>query len=85
MNDGDDDVEQLVELLRGVRGYVNFIVYNPVEGVPYHSPSRSRVVEIAQRVNALGMLAKIRDSAGPDADAACGQLRLRDRIKPSCD
>ena len=85
VNDGDDDVEQLVELLRGVRGYVNFIVYNPVEGVPYHSPPRSRVVEIAQRVNALGMLAKIRDSAGPDADAACGQLRLRDRIKPSCD
>ena len=85
VNDSEEDVELLVELLCGVRGYVNFIVYNPVDGLPYVSPPRSRVVEIVKRVNALGMLAKIRDSAGPDADAACGQLRLRDRAKTTCE
>lgn len=85
VNDSDDDIDRLVKLLRGVRGYVNFIVYNPVEGLPYASPPRARIVEIVKRVNALGMLAKIRDSAGPDADAACGQLRLRDRIKSTCE
>lgn len=85
VNDSDEDVELLVELLRSARGYVNFIVYNPVEGVPYRSPPRPRIVEIVQRVNARGMLAKIRDSAGPDADAACGQLRLRDRTQRTCE
>ena len=86
VNDSDEDVELLVELLRGSRGYVNFIRYNPVEGVPFASPPRERIVEIVQRVNALGMLAKIRDSAGPDAEAACGQLRLRDRARVgACD
>lgn len=85
VNDSDEDVELLVELLGSARGYVNFIVYNPVDGLPYRSPPRPRIVEIVQRVNALGMLAKIRDSAGPDADAACGQLRLRDRSPSTCE
>jgi len=84
INDGDDDIEMLVDLLRGARGYVNFIHYNRVDGVPFESPSRERIVEIVQRVNALGILAKIRDSAGPDAEAACGQLRLRDKVKNAC-
>ena len=79
VNDSDTDVEQLCALLRGVRAYVNFIVYNPVEGLPYAAPSRDRIVEIVRAVKANDILATIRDSSGPDAQAACGQLRLRDR------
>ncbi|MCA8952409.1 MAG: radical SAM protein [Planctomycetes bacterium] len=76
VNDGDDDVEALCELLRGVRGYVNFIVYNPVAGLPFAAPSRERIVEIVRRVKRRDILATIRDSSGIDAQAACGQLRL---------
>ena len=79
VNDGDQDVEQLCALLHGVRGYVNFIVYNPVDGLPFAAPDRDRIVEIVRAVKARGILATIRDSSGPDAQAACGQLRLRDR------
>jgi adenine C2-methylase RlmN of 23S rRNA A2503 and tRNA A37 len=32
-------------------------------------------------VKSRGILATIRDSSGPDAEAACGQLRLRDRVQ----
>ena len=77
INDRDEDVEQLCNLLAGVRGYVNFIVYNPVDGLPFTAPSRDRIVAIVRAVKARGILAKIRDSSGPDVDAACGQLRLR--------
>lgn len=77
VNDGDRDVEQLCELLHGVRGYVNFIVYNRVDGLPFAAPSRERIVEMVRAVKARGILATIRDSSGPDAQAACGQLRLR--------
>lgn len=79
INDGDRDVEQLCELLQGVRGFVNFIVYNPVEGLPFAAPQRDRIVAMVRAVKARGILATIRDSSGPDAQAACGQLRLRDR------
>ncbi|MEZ6037253.1 MAG: radical SAM protein [Planctomycetota bacterium] len=79
INDRDEDVEQLCALLAGVRGYVNFIVYNQVDGLPFEAPPRERIVAMARAVKARGILAKIRDSSGPDAEAACGQLRLRDR------
>jgi 23S rRNA (adenine2503-C2)-methyltransferase len=79
VNDGERDVEQLCDLLAGVRGYLNFIVYNAVDGLPFAPPSRERIVEIVRTVKARGILATIRDSSGPDAQAACGQLRLRDR------
>jgi 23S rRNA (adenine2503-C2)-methyltransferase len=79
INDGDRDVDQLCELLAGVRGYLNFIVYNAVDGLPFAPPHRERIVEIVRAVKARGILATIRDSSGPDAQAACGQLRLRDR------
>ncbi|HEX6813437.1 MAG TPA: radical SAM protein [Planctomycetota bacterium] len=80
VNDGDRDVEQLCALLGSVRGYVNFIVYNPVEGLPFTAPPRERIVEIVRAVKARGILATIRDSSGADAQAACGQLRLRGAV-----
>ena len=79
INDSPEDVEKLCDLLQGVRGYVNFIVYNPVDGLSFASPNRERIVAMVNEVKARGILAKIRDSSGPDAQAACGQLRLRDR------
>ena len=79
INDSDQDVDELCALLQGVRGYVNFIVYNPVDGLPFRAPSRERIVAMVRAVKTRGILATIRDSSGPDAEAACGQLRLRDR------
>jgi 23S rRNA (adenine2503-C2)-methyltransferase len=79
INDRDVDADALVALLQGVRGYVNFIVWNPVAGLPFAAPPRERIVALVRRVKAGGVLATIRDSSGPDAEAACGQLRVRDR------
>lgn len=84
INDRDEDVDQLAQLLAGVRGFVNFIVWNPVAEMPFAAPSRERIVEIVRATKARGVLATIRDSSGPDAEAACGQLRLRDRRAASC-
>jgi len=79
VNDSEEDADRLCALLRDVRGYVNFIVWNPVAGLPFAAPPRERIVALVRRVKANGILATIRDSSGPDADAACGQLRLRHR------
>jgi 23S rRNA (adenine2503-C2)-methyltransferase len=79
VNDRDADADALIALLHGVRGYVNFIVWNPVAGLPFAAPPRERIVALVRRVKRGGVLATIRDSTGPDAEAACGQLRLRHR------
>jgi 23S rRNA (adenine2503-C2)-methyltransferase len=83
INDSDQDVDELCTLLQGVRCYVNFIVYNPVDGLPFAAPDRERIVAMVRAVKSRGILATIRDSSGPDAEAACGQLRLRDRVQAS--
>ncbi|MFY9342535.1 MAG: radical SAM protein [Planctomycetota bacterium] len=80
VNDSDQDVDELCALLGGVRGYVNFIVYNPVDGLSFTAPPRERIVAMVRAVKSRGILATIRDSSGPDAEAACGQLRLRERV-----
>jgi 23S rRNA (adenine2503-C2)-methyltransferase len=77
VNDGERDVEALCELLRGVRGYVNFIRWNRVDGLPFEQTAPERAVALAEIVNARGILATIRASTGSDVDAACGQLRRR--------
>src|SRR5262245_44311563 len=43
VNDRDEDADALVALLAGVRGYVNFIVWNPVAGLPFAEIGRAHV------------------------------------------
>lgn len=83
INDSAADADALIGLMQGVYGFVNFIVWNPVAGLPFQAPPRERIVELVRRVKKGGVLATIRDSSGPDAGAACGQLRLRDRTAQS--
>jgi len=82
INDSFADAEALCELLQGVYGLVNFIVWNPVAGLAFAAPPRERIMALVRHVKLRGILATVRDSAGPDADAACGQLRLRHLALP---
>jgi 23S rRNA (adenine2503-C2)-methyltransferase len=83
VNDSDGDADALCDLLqsscvaRGARGYVNFIRWNPVEGMNFTPTSFDRAIELRERVKSRGLLATIRASTGDDVDGACGQLRRR--------
>jgi len=77
INDRDEDVLALVDLVKDVRGYVNFIRWNPVTGLDFQPTSFERAVAIRDAVKARGVLATIRASTGSDVDGACGQLRRR--------
>jgi 23S rRNA (adenine2503-C2)-methyltransferase len=77
VNDGEPEIERLAELLRGVRGYVNVIPYNPVAGAPFRRPPRMRAVQFVRGLKARGVLAAVRWSTASDVDGACGQLRRR--------
>ncbi len=83
VNDGDDEVDGIVALLKGKHAIMNMIPYNAVEGLAFRRPSRARAATIAQALNRRGVLTKLRLSAGQDVDAGCGQLRARGHGDPA--
>jgi 23S rRNA (adenine2503-C2)-methyltransferase len=77
VNDGDDEVDGIARLLAGRYAVMNFIAYNAVDGLGYRRPSRERMAAMVAMLCRRGVLAKLRDSAGPEVDGGCGQLRAR--------
>jgi 23S rRNA (adenine2503-C2)-methyltransferase len=77
INDGDDEVDAVARLLHGRYGVLNLIPFNSGEGLEFRRPSWERAAAIARTLHRRGILAKLRQSAGQDVDAGCGQLRAR--------
>lgn len=77
VNDGDDEVERIASLLGGKYAVMNFIPFNRVDGVDLRRPSLARAEAMTLALHRRGVLAKLRQSAGQDVDAGCGQLRAR--------
>ncbi len=82
VNDGDDEVEAIARLLAGKYAVMNFIPWNTVEGAGFSRPSWERAAEMVRALHRRGVLAKLRNSAGQDVDAGCGQLRAREVAGP---
>jgi 23S rRNA (adenine2503-C2)-methyltransferase len=79
-NDFDADAEKLVEVLRGLKVFVNLIPVNPV--VPeFRRPSKKRMEVFKSILERAGIETEIRKEKGTDIDAACGQLRIRKVMK----
>jgi len=77
INDGPDELDGIVRLLKGKYGILNMIPYNSVPELPFQRPSWERARAIAAELHQRGVLTKLRDSAGQDVDGGCGQLRAR--------
>jgi hypothetical protein len=79
INDGDDELDGIVRLLKGKRAILNMIPYNAVDGLDFQRPKDVRANDIAVELHRRGVLTKLRQSAGQDIDGGCGQLRSRER------
>ena len=77
VNDGDDELDALVRLLKGKYAVMNFIPCNANEGSEYRRPAAARAAAMSQHLYRHGILAKLRQSAGQDIEGGCGQLRAR--------
>ncbi len=77
INDGDDELDGIVQLLAGKHMVLNLIPYNTVAGLDFQRPSWARAAEMARLLHRRGVLTKLRHSAGQDVDGGCGQLRAR--------
>jgi 23S rRNA (adenine2503-C2)-methyltransferase len=77
INDRQQDAQQLAELLKRRAALLNIIPYNPVEGLPYRTPSREAMGDFRRILESHGVVVKFRQRKGNRIDAACGQLRRK--------
>ena len=77
VNDTAEEVAGLVRLLKGRHAVLNMIPYNSVPGLPFRRPDWDKAAALARELHRKGVLTKLRNSAGQDVDAGCGQLRAR--------
>jgi 23S rRNA (adenine2503-C2)-methyltransferase len=73
-NDSPEDARRLVSLLHGIRSKVNLIFWNPFEDAGFRPVSREKTHQFQRILLEQGLVATVRESRGPDIDAACGQL-----------
>jgi 23S rRNA (adenine2503-C2)-methyltransferase len=77
VNDGDDEIDGIVRLLKGKYALMNMIPYNTNEGLGFARPAPGKAAAIARTLHSRGVLTKLRQSAGQDVEGGCGQLRAR--------
>jgi 23S rRNA (adenine2503-C2)-methyltransferase len=77
INDGDDELDGIVDLLKGKYAVLNMIPYNTIPDLQFRRPTWDRARAIARTLHQRGVLTKLRDSAGQEVDGGCGQLRAR--------
>jgi 23S rRNA (adenine2503-C2)-methyltransferase len=77
INDGDDEIDGIVDLLKGKYAVLNMIPYNTIPDLHFRRPSWDKARAIAGALHRRGVLTKLRDSAGQEVDGGCGQLRAR--------
>jgi len=77
VNDGEDEIDGIVRLLKGKYALMNMIPYNTNEGLGFARPAPEKAAAIARTLHARGVLTKLRQSAGQDVQGGCGQLRAR--------
>jgi 23S rRNA (adenine2503-C2)-methyltransferase len=75
VNDSEGEARQLVKLLKNRTVLLNVIPYNPVDGLPYVTPSKRSIAQFRKTLEAGGVNVKFRQRKGSEIDAACGQLR----------
>ena len=76
VNDGLEDARNLARIASWAPCKVNLIMYNPVEGTPFRSPSESCLDAFIGELVRRRVRVTVRRSRGQDIDAACGQLAV---------
>lgn len=77
INDGQDELDEILRLLKGKYAVLNLIPFNSLEGEDYRRPDPARIGAIVRYLHGRGVLTKVRNSAGQDVEGGCGQLRAR--------
>jgi 23S rRNA (adenine2503-C2)-methyltransferase len=83
VNDGAEQAQQLIALVREVPCKFNLIPFNPFPNSGFKRSSRDTIRRFAEILISAGLVATTRRTRGDDIDAACGQLagKVEDRTR----
>jgi 23S rRNA (adenine2503-C2)-methyltransferase len=79
VNDMPAQAKGLVDHCKRLHAKVNLIPYNTVEGLDWRRPDEASVQAFATTLERGGVPVTVRREKGGDINAACGQLRLRQK------
>jgi 23S rRNA (adenine2503-C2)-methyltransferase len=80
-NDSINDAKDLVNFCKKVKGKVNIIEYNAIDGSEFKQTTKERLMDFTQYLESNGVIVNIRHSRGKDIDAACGQLANKNKLE----
>jgi 23S rRNA (adenine2503-C2)-methyltransferase len=84
VTDRPEYAHELAKLLTGRLAHVNFIPYNPGEGIMgtgFLPTSKIMIKKFQTTLDEAGVPSTVRHTMGDDIDAACGQLALKEEGK----
>jgi 23S rRNA (adenine2503-C2)-methyltransferase len=79
VNDSVEHAEELADLLKGLKCHVNLIPVNYVPERDYVRTPKDKIFAFEKALKNRGINVTIRREQGHDIDAACGQLRAKER------
>lgn len=79
VNDQIEHAEELAQLIKGLKCHVNLIPVNYVPERNYVRTPREQIFAFEKTLKKRGINVTIRREQGHDIDAACGQLRAKER------
>ncbi|KGR92121.1 ribosomal RNA large subunit methyltransferase N [Ureibacillus massiliensis 4400831 = CIP 108448 = CCUG 49529] len=80
-NDSVEHAEELSKLIKGIKCHVNLIPVNYVPERNYVRTPRNQIFAFEKTLKNNGINVTIRREHGSDIDAACGQLRAKERAQ----
>lgn len=79
VNDQVEHAEELAKLVKGVKCHINLIPVNYVPERDYVRTPKDQIFKFEKTLKDRGVNVTIRREQGHDIDAACGQLRAKER------
>ncbi len=86
LNDSEEDAKRLAKISRRVPSKVNIIPFNDISFTEYSKTgpelrpaNKEKIESFAAYLKLLGTNVFVRESFGPDIEAACGQLALAEK------
>ncbi len=76
INDSLEEAEETAKVAARLGAKVNIIPYNPIREMDFRTPSKLQIDMFKRVLQRRGVPVMVRQTAGRDIDAACGQLRL---------
>jgi 23S rRNA (adenine2503-C2)-methyltransferase len=79
VNDSVEHANELADLIKDIKCHVNLIPVNYVPERDYVRTPKAQIFKFLETLTSRGINATIRREQGHDIDAACGQLRAKER------